>query len=208
MPSVRPRSDRSQLRAWQSRALAAMARWESGPFLLSAAPGAGKTRPALEFARRQLEAGTATAVVVACPTAPLTRQWARAAHDLGIDLAPDAESPAPPTGFHGVSVTYARVAKAPLKWAGLLPPRTLVIADDCGPETGVLELVARLNDPRITYVRNPKNLGLAGNWNRCLDAVTSPLFTLLHADDELLPNYVETMLAAADRHPDVGFGLG
>jgi superfamily II DNA or RNA helicase len=107
-----------------------MARWESGPFLLSAAPGAGKTRPALEFARRQLEAGTATAVVVACPTAPLTRQWARAAHDLGIDLAPDAESPAPPTGFHGVSVTYARVAKAPLKWGRSLPRRTLVIADE------------------------------------------------------------------------------
>jgi superfamily II DNA or RNA helicase len=107
-----------------------MERSEGGPFLLSAAPGAGKTRPALEFARRQLEAGTATAVVVACPTAPLTRQWARAAHDLGIDLAPDAESPAPPAGFHGVSVTYARVAKAPRKWGRSLPHRTLVIADE------------------------------------------------------------------------------
>jgi superfamily II DNA or RNA helicase len=107
-----------------------MSRWESGPFLLSAAPGAGKTRPALEFARRQLATGAAGAVVVACPTAPLTRQWARAAHDLGIDLAPDADSPRPPSGFHGVSVTYARVAKAPLRWARALPRRTLVIADE------------------------------------------------------------------------------
>ncbi len=107
-----------------------MARWESGPFLLSAAPGAGKTRPALEFARQQLASGAAGAVVVACPTAPLTRQWARAAHDLGIDLVPDADSPRPPSGFHGVSVTYARVAKAPLRWARLLPRRTLVIADE------------------------------------------------------------------------------
>jgi len=130
MPTRSPRSDRSSLRAWQSRALAEMARWVGGPFLLSAAPGAGKTRPALEFARRQLAAGTAAAVVVACPTAPLTRQWARAAHDLGIDLAPDADSPAPPPGFHGVAVTYARVAKAPRRWAGSLPRRTLVIADE------------------------------------------------------------------------------
>ncbi|MGN6167673.1 MAG: ATP-dependent helicase, partial [Solirubrobacteraceae bacterium] len=86
-----------------------MGAWESGPFLLSAAPGAGKTRPALELARRELGRGSASSVVVACPTAPLTRQWARAAHDLGIDLAPDADAPAPPSGFHGVSVTYARV---------------------------------------------------------------------------------------------------
>jgi superfamily II DNA or RNA helicase len=107
-----------------------MAHWESGPFLVSAAPGAGKTRPALEFARAQLEAGAANAVVVACPTAPLTRQWARAAHELGIDLAPDSDSPRPAPGFHGVSVTYARVAKAPLRWARSLPRRTLVIADE------------------------------------------------------------------------------
>jgi superfamily II DNA or RNA helicase len=107
-----------------------MAAWEDGPFLVSAAPGAGKTRPALEFARAQLNAGAISAVVVACPTAPLTRQWARAAHDLGVDLAPDADSPKPPSGFHGVSVTYARLAKAPARWARSLPRRTLVIADE------------------------------------------------------------------------------
>ncbi|HWD76687.1 MAG TPA: DEAD/DEAH box helicase family protein [Solirubrobacteraceae bacterium] len=128
--TLRPPTNRSVLRAWQTRALAAMATWESGPFLISAAPGAGKTRPALEFARTQLEAGAAGAVVVACPTAPLTRQWARAAHDLGLDLAPDADSPRPPSGFHGVSVTYARIAKAPRRWASALPRRTLVIADE------------------------------------------------------------------------------
>jgi superfamily II DNA or RNA helicase len=97
---------------------------------VSAAPGAGKTRPALEFARAQLESGNAGAVVVACPTAPLTRQWARAAHDLGLDLAPDSDSPKPPSGFHGVSVTYARIAKTPRRWASALPRRTLVIADE------------------------------------------------------------------------------
>jgi superfamily II DNA or RNA helicase len=107
-----------------------MAAWEDGPFLISAAPGAGKTRPALEFARAQLNAGAIGAVVVACPTAPLTRQWARAAHDLGLDLVPDADSPKPPSGFHGVSVTFARVARAPGRWARTLPRRTLVIADE------------------------------------------------------------------------------
>jgi superfamily II DNA or RNA helicase len=107
-----------------------MAGWSEGPFLLSAAPGAGKTRPALELAREHLKAGTVSGVVIACPTTPLTRQWAKAADGLGVDLAPDAASPRPPAGFHGVSVTYARIAKAPTRWGRTLPRRTLVIADE------------------------------------------------------------------------------
>ena len=133
VPTLRPATNRTDLRRWQTRALDALAVWERDPrrpFLISAAPGAGKTRPALEFARTQLRSGAVTAVVVACPTAPLTRQWARAAHELGIDLAPDADSPRPPTGFHGVAVTYARISRAPAKWASALPRRTLVIADE------------------------------------------------------------------------------
>ncbi len=107
-----------------------MERWQHGPFLLAAAPGAGKTRPALELAGRELARGNADAVLVVCPTAPLTRQWARAASELGIELAPDAPSPRRPRGFHGVSVTYARIAKAPLRWQRSVAPRTLVIADE------------------------------------------------------------------------------
>ena len=130
VPSPRTPTNRSSLRNWQRRALAAMADWRDGPFLVSAAPGAGKTRPALEFAREQLRSGAASTVVVACPTAPLTRQWARAADGLGLDLAPDSDTPRPPSGFHGVSVTYARIAKAPVRWGRTLPRRTLVIADE------------------------------------------------------------------------------
>src|SRR5579875_38521 len=120
----------SGLRGWQQRALAAMDDWNEGSFLISAAPGAGKTRPALEFARRELARRAVDGVVIACPTAPLTRQWARAAHALGLDLVPDAESPRTPRGFHGVVVTYARIASAPQSWAGGTRERTLVIADE------------------------------------------------------------------------------
>lgn len=59
------------------------------------------------------------------------------------------------------------------------------------------------DDPRITHHVNPSPLGMAGNWNRCLDLAETELVTLLHADDRLLPNYAELMLAAAARRPDV-----
>ncbi len=104
--------------------------WSAGPFLVSAAPGAGKTRPALELAGRELTAGRVTSILVVCPTAPLTRQWARAASRLGLELAPDAPTPRPPRGFHGVAVTYARIARSPSAWARAVRPDTLVVADE------------------------------------------------------------------------------
>ena len=95
----------------------AMRTWERGPFLIAAAPGAGKTRPALEFAREQLASGRVRRVVVVCPTGPLTRQWAQAAAAIGLHLQPGAEDPRPPRDFHGIAVTYARVAQAGARWA-------------------------------------------------------------------------------------------
>jgi len=77
----------------------------------------------------------------------------------------------------------------------------LVVCDD-GPEVGTTELVASYADPRIRYLRNERNLGMAGNWNRCLDVAQTDLVNLLHNDDELLPNYVEVMLGAAREHPE------
>jgi superfamily II DNA or RNA helicase len=123
------KNGQSTLRSWQDEALGRLANWEAGSFLISATPGSGKTRPALLFARREFMARKLAGVVVVAPTAPLTRQWARAAHDVGLSLLPDAESPVPPSGFHGVVVTYARVARDPAAWARIRP-ETLVIADE------------------------------------------------------------------------------
>lgn len=111
----------------------AMRTWSASPerpFLIAAAPGAGKTRPALELARERLTSGVTRRVIVVCPTGPLTRQWARAAAVLGIQLQPDAEDPRPPRGFHGISVTYARVAQAGARWRRLVGSGALVIADE------------------------------------------------------------------------------
>jgi superfamily II DNA or RNA helicase len=116
-------------RAWQAQALAELDGWQDGAFLISATPGAGKTRPALLFARAQFIARSLSGLVVVCPTAPLTRQWARAAHEVGLSLLPDAEGPRAPSGFHGVVVTYARVARDPQAWARVAHDM-LVVADE------------------------------------------------------------------------------
>jgi superfamily II DNA or RNA helicase len=130
MPGSLTRNTSTSLRAWQRDALDRLAGWQDGPFLISAAPGAGKTRPALELARELLARRVVKRVVVLCPTTPLTRQWAAAAAALGVQLQPDAQSAEPPRDFHGVAVTYARVASDPAAWATKVRADTLVVVDE------------------------------------------------------------------------------
>jgi superfamily II DNA or RNA helicase len=107
-----------------------MAGWSEGSFLISAAPGAGKTHPALVFAAQELRAGRARRVAVIAPTTPLTRQWAQAAARVGLHLLPDAPGLRPPGDFQGVALTYARVAMSAADYARSCGPGTLVIADE------------------------------------------------------------------------------
>ncbi len=130
MPDSLTRNLPTSLRAWQREALDGLADWQGGPFLISAAPGAGKTRPALELAKDLLARRVTTRVVVLCPTTPLTRQWATAAAALGVQLQPDAESARPPRDFDGVAVTYARVASDPAAWSATVGRDTLVVVDE------------------------------------------------------------------------------
>lgn len=78
-----------------------------------------------------------------------------------------------------------------------VPDWRLIVCDE-GVEPGA---AAFLDDPRMVHSVNPTPLGMAGNWNRCLELACTELVTLLHADDRLLPGYAELMLEAARRHP-------
>jgi glycosyltransferase involved in cell wall biosynthesis len=75
----------------------------------------------------------------------------------------------------------------------------LLVCDDGADHVQIESTIASFNDPRIRYHRNERRLGMAGNWNRCLDLADTDLVTVLHADDELLPNYAATMKAEARR---------
>jgi glycosyltransferase involved in cell wall biosynthesis len=77
----------------------------------------------------------------------------------------------------------------------------LIVADN-GGEPDTAELMKRFDDPRVRYVRNPTNLGMAGNFNRCLELAETDFVTLLHSDDELEPHYCARLLAAGTAHPE------
>jgi glycosyltransferase involved in cell wall biosynthesis len=70
---------------------------------------------------------------------------------------------------------------------------TAVVIDDASPEPGADEIVADLGDPRIRYVRNDENLGLARNFDKCLTEPATDIVAVLHADDMLEPGYVASI---------------
>lgn len=79
-------------------------------------------------------------------------------------------------------------------------PNWLAIVCDDGNVPGVDELIRSYRDHRIRYYKNPSNLGMAGNWNRCIELAATDLVTLLHEDDVLRPNYCGLMRRAAAEH--------
>jgi glycosyltransferase involved in cell wall biosynthesis len=83
----------------------------------------------------------------------------------------------------------------------------LTVIDDRPVTGGPDEVPAwfdSLGDERVRYLRNPENLGLTGNFNRCLELVELDLAVLLGCDDRMLPNYVGTVLDVSAAHPDAG----
>ncbi|HVV14492.1 glycosyltransferase [Amycolatopsis sp.] len=83
------------------------------------------------------------------------------------------------------------------------PRWRLTVVDDCDVP-GVADWFAGLGDDRVRYLRNPENLGVTGNFNRCLELIEQELVVLMGCDDRLLSNYVCTVLAAHEAVPEAG----
>lgn len=83
-----------------------------------------------------------------------------------------------------------------------------VIVVDNASTDATREIVASLQDARITYVRNPSNVGMTGNWNRCLDLAVesaSPFIGIYFDDDRYARTIVEREVRFLKERPDAGF---
>lgn len=80
----------------------------------------------------------------------------------------------------------------------------LIIIDDGTGDPQTAKYIEGLNDPRIAYVSNPTNIGIARNFEKSRLAISSKWGVILGHDDLLLPNYLEEMLSAAAKFPTAG----
>ena len=81
----------------------------------------------------------------------------------------------------------------------------LIIVDDCSPED-LREIIELLNDQRITYFRNEKNIGgkdLVRQWNYSISFATGDYIVLASDDDTYKPTFCEEILRLAEKYPHV-----
>jgi glycosyltransferase involved in cell wall biosynthesis len=91
--------------------------------------------------------------------------------------------------------------------AQTLKPATIVVVDDASLDPETIEALARLDDdPEVTVLRQPKNSGPSVARNRGLAELSTSYVLPVDADDELLPDALERMVAQLEEAPgDVGF---
>ncbi len=80
-------------------------------YLLVAVPGAGKTFWTMHTARELIKAGRIERIAIVAPTTHVKGQWARTAHELGLDIESDYRNSdgAWPRDADGVVMTYSQM---------------------------------------------------------------------------------------------------
>jgi len=91
--------------------------------------------------------------------------------------------------------------------AQTLAPARIVVVDDGSDDTETIEALDRLErDPEVSVVRQEANLGPSAARNRALGRLDTGYVLPIDADDELLPDALERMLAQLEAAPeDIGF---
>lgn len=79
------------------------------------------------------------------------------------------------------------------------------IVDDCSKGDPALDILHDLGLlDRVQYYKQPKNLGLAGNWNTCIERAKGEVVHILHQDDIVLPGFYTELGNAFREYPTIG----
>jgi len=82
---------------------------------------------------------------------------------------------------------------------------TLFMHDDASKVDVRSMIETYLQDPRITFERSEKNLGIGGNWNACRSGISAPYIQYLFQDDMWHPEHLEKAIKVLGENPSVGF---
>ena len=79
----------------------------------------------------------------------------------------------------------------------------LVIVDNHSTDSTPEVVGKYLSDPRVSYHRNETNLGVVGNWNRCLELANNEYIKFICADDKFHPQILEKYIPIMDANPNI-----
>ena len=78
------------------------------------------------------------------------------------------------------------------------------VIDDCSTQGNPEALIKEVGQGRISFFRNPKNVGLVNNWNTCIQRAHGFWVHILHQDDLVLPGFYEHLEKATKANSLVG----
>ncbi|MCR4610434.1 MAG: glycosyltransferase [Lachnospiraceae bacterium] len=78
----------------------------------------------------------------------------------------------------------------------------IIVVDDASSDN-TLEVVNSIEDKRLKVVKNDTNLGMAGNWNKCLSLCKGKYIKLMCADDLIHRRLIEKEVAVMEKYPSV-----
>jgi glycosyltransferase involved in cell wall biosynthesis len=78
----------------------------------------------------------------------------------------------------------------------------LLVVDDAYPDPQIANWLGAMDDPRVSVVRHPSNVGITAHYRECLARATQDHVVFLGSDDVLMPNYVSVVLDAFAAVPE------
>lgn len=78
----------------------------------------------------------------------------------------------------------------------------LIVVDDQSKDDTV-EVVKAISDDRLKLFINEKNLGMSGNWNRCMELCKGEYIKLICADDLIHETLIAKEVEAMEQNPEV-----
>ncbi len=76
------------------------------------------------------------------------------------------------------------------------------VVDNCSTIDDPEPVVRAVAGDRVKITRNPQNLGLMRNFNRCVELSRGHLVHILHSDDYVEPAFYAVLGNLAEKHPD------
>ncbi|GAI98190.1 unnamed protein product [marine sediment metagenome] len=83
-----------------------------------------------------------------------------------------------------------------------VPDLEILVVDNCSTDR-TWDVLHTYSDSRLRLVRNERNMGLFGNFNRSLQLAQGKYFRLLCSDDKLPPNCLMSEIDMMEQHENV-----
>ncbi|MDJ0555658.1 MAG: glycosyltransferase [Microcoleaceae cyanobacterium MO_207.B10] len=100
--------------------------------------------------------------------------------------------------------TLEKTLKSVLQQAANMNQMQIEVVDDCSTQVDVGEVVKKIGQGRISYYRQPQNLGLIANWNDCIKRASGQWVHILHQDDLVLPEFYSRLRSLLENNAQVG----